>query len=75
MNETKFCTYPNCQNTGFCCNGVCKKAKTLTDEEIHKAEYEFMYWNRSLKEPLVKLASELYVFEQAVAILRKAQDK
>ena len=50
-------------------------AKTLTDEEIHKAEYEFMYWNRSLKEPLVKLASELYVFEQAVAILRKAQEK
>jgi hypothetical protein len=50
-------------------------AKTLTDEEIHKAEYEFMYWNRSLKEPLVKLASELYVFEQAVAILRKAQGK
>ena len=47
----------------------------LTDEEIHKAEYEFMYWNRSLKEPLVKLASELYVFEQAVAILRKAQEK
>jgi len=47
----------------------------LTDEEIHKAEYEFMYWNRSLKEPLVKLASELYVFEKAVAILRKAQEK
>ena len=49
--------------------------KELTDEEMMKAEYEFMYWNRSLAKPLVEIAYELGVFKQAVAILRKAQEK
>jgi len=47
----------------------------LTDEEMMKAEYEFMYWNRSLEKPLVEIAYELGVFKQAVAILRKASEK
>lgn len=47
-------------------------AKTLTDiEKIHFG-LMFLSWNRSLKEPLVKIAYEQYVFEQAAAILRKA---
>ena len=47
----------------------------LTDEEMMKAEYEFMYWNRSLDKPLVEIAYELGVFKQAVAILKKAQKR
>ena len=45
----------------------------LTDEEKLQFGMLFMNWNRSLKEPLVKPAYEQYVFEQAIAILRKAQ--
>ena len=47
----------------------------LTDEEKLQFGMLFMNWNRSLKEPLVKPAYEQYVFEQAIAILRKAQEK
>jgi hypothetical protein len=50
-------------------------AKTLTDEEKIHFGMLFINWNRSLKEPLVKPAYELYVFDQALAILRKAQEK
>ena len=46
-----------------------------TDEEKLQFGMLFMNWNRSLKEPLVKPAYEQYVFEQAIAILRKAQEK
>ena len=49
--------------------------KELSDEEIHKAEYQFMDWNRSLEQPLVKISSELYVFQQALEILKKASEK
>ena len=49
--------------------------KELTDEEKLQFGMLFMNWNRSLKEPLVKPAYEQYVFEQAIAILRKAQEK
>ena len=52
-----------------------KEPAELTDEEMMKAEYEFMYWNRSLDKPLVEIAYELGVFKQAVAILRKASEK
>ena len=45
----------------------------LTDEEKLQFGMLFMNWNRSLKEPLIKPAYEQYVFEQAIAILRKAQ--
>ncbi len=47
--------------------------KQLTDEGKLQFGMLFMNWNRSLKEPLVKPAYEQYVFEQAIAILRKAQ--
>lgn len=50
------------------------QTKPLSDEEMMKAEYEFMYWNRSLDKPLVEISYELGVFKQAVAILRKAWD-
>jgi len=50
-------------------------AKTLTDEDYMILGLRFMQWNREQKEPLVKLAYEQYVFEQAIAILRKAQEK
>ena len=61
--------------TGDSIHTCSPQLKQLTDEEMMKAEYEFMYWNRSLDKPLVKIASELGVFKQAVAILRKAQEK
>lgn len=51
------------------------KFKDLTDEEMMKAEYEFLNWNRSLDKPLVEIAYELGVFKKAIAILRKAQEK
>ena len=49
--------------------------KELRDEEKLQFGMLFMNWNRSLKEPLVKPAYEQYVFEQAIAILRKAKDE
>ena len=51
------------------------KRRELTDEEKLQFGMLFMNWNRSLKEPLVKPAYEQYVFEQAIAILRKASEK
>lgn len=54
---------------------VIHPVKALTDEEMMKAEYEFLTWNRSLNNRLVEIAYELPVFQKVVAILRKAQEK
>ena len=52
-----------------------EKIKELTDDEKMVLSMELINWNRSLDEPLIKIAYEGGVALKVLELLRKVQEK